>query len=105
MNNAHRLICAFFLLLASSFPVAAQVTTGTPPFASIGGGPDAINLGNLNAHLDVPVLSKAGRAMPFTYDLTYDTSVWAPITTGGVTSWNPVFNWGWLARRKSRLVT
>jgi hypothetical protein len=98
MNIAYRLVCAFFLLLATSFAVAAQVTTGTPPFASFGGGPDVINLGSLNAHLDVPVLNKVGRGMPFTYDLTYDTSVWVPISSGGVTSWNPVFNWGWIAQ-------
>ena len=83
MTIENRLFLAVCLLLVISFPVAAQVTTGTPPFASFGGGPDVINLGNLNAHLDVPVLNKAGRGMPFTYDLTYDTSVWVPITSGG----------------------
>jgi hypothetical protein len=95
MTIAKKLFLAVCLLLVISFPVAAQVTTGTPPFASSGGGPDVVNLGNLNVHLDVSVLNKAGRGMPFTYDLTYDTSVWVPITSSGVTSWNPVFNWGW----------
>jgi RHS repeat-associated protein len=98
MTIANRLFLAVCLLLVISFPVAGQVTTGTPPFASFGGGPDVVNLGNLNVHLDVPVLNKAGRGMPFTYDLTYDTSIWVPITSGGVTSWNPVFNWGWIAQ-------
>lgn len=73
-----------------------KVSTGTPQFSSMGGGPfDAVNLGNLNVHFSIPVLHKAGRGIPFTYDLTYDNSVWAPVTSSGVTTWTPVNNWGW----------
>jgi hypothetical protein len=62
----YRFFCVlFFLVLIYCSPSAAQVMTGTPPFGSFGGGPDAINLGNLNAHIDVPVLNKAGRGLPF----------------------------------------
>lgn len=41
----------------------AQVPTGTPPFSSStsAGGPEAIDLANLNVHLDIPVVNKAGR--------------------------------------------
>jgi hypothetical protein len=53
---------AVALFLYSSMPCFAQVQTGTPPFASYSGGPDIINLGNLNAHLTVPIVQKAGRA-------------------------------------------
>jgi hypothetical protein len=57
------------LLPAALFSVAtalAQVSTGTPAFSSMGGGPaDAVNLGNLNVHLVIPVLHKAGRGVPF----------------------------------------
>jgi RHS repeat-associated protein len=98
MNILYRPVCVLFLLLAGSVVGSAQVTTGTPPFASFSGGRDAINLGNLNVHLDVPVLNKTGRGMPFTYDLANDSSVWVPITTSGATIWNPVFNWGWVAQ-------
>jgi RHS repeat-associated protein len=74
-----------------SFPA-----TGTPPFGSFGGGPfDIVNLGNLNTHFAIPVLHKAGRGTPFTYDLSYDTSVWAPVTSSGTTAWTPAPNWGW----------
>jgi len=74
----------------------AQVATGTPAFGSFGGGPfDVVNLGNLNVHMDVPVLHKAGRGIPFTYDLTYDSSIWTPVTSGGVTQWQPATVWGW----------
>ncbi len=56
----------------------AQVPTGTPPFSSSTstGGPEAIDLANLNVHLDIPVVNKAGREVNFTYDLSYDSSVW-----------------------------
>ena len=31
------------VLLLTSYPASAQVTTGTPPFSSSGGGPDIID--------------------------------------------------------------
>ena len=61
------------------------------PFGSFGGGPDSVNLGSLNVHLDVPVVNKAGRGMPFTYTLSYDSSVYYP----NAATWTPVTNWGW----------
>ncbi len=83
-----------FVLVANV--VFAQVPTGTPPYSSLGGGPfDVVNLGNLNVHFAVPVLHKEGRGQSFTYDLSYDNSVWYPVTTGGTTTWTPVTNWGW----------
>jgi RHS repeat-associated protein len=83
--------------LASLFPASssAQVTAGTPPFGSFGGGPDVINLANINAHWAFSVLHKPGRGLNFTYDLVYDTSVWYPVNSGGATTWQPVGNWGW----------
>jgi RHS repeat-associated protein len=34
--------------------------------------------------------------MDFDYDLTYDSSVWYPVTSGSTTSWQPVSaRWGW----------
>jgi RHS repeat-associated protein len=75
----------------------AQVPTGTPPFSSStsSGGPEAIDLANLNVHLDIPVLNKAGRGTNFTYDLTYDTSTWYPVGISGNQTWTNVYNWGW----------
>jgi RHS repeat-associated protein len=83
------------LFLTCAFPTSGQVATGTPPFGSYGGGPDTINLANLNAHIDVPVLQKAGRGMSFTYDLIYDSSVWSPVSVGSTKTWQPTTNWGW----------
>lgn len=98
MIHAHR---SFFLviviaLLFAALPASAQVKTGTPPFGSFGGGPDVINLANLNVHWTIPVLHKPGRGTNFTYDLGYDSSVWNPVTSGSTTSWQPVNStWGW----------
>jgi RHS repeat-associated protein len=88
-------LCTFVLALAS-IPCAAQdVATGTPQFASLSGSPDTINLGNLNAHWDIPILSRPGRGLNFTYDLTYDSSVWYPVISGSSKIWQPVTNFGW----------
>src|SRR5260370_24055676 len=74
----------------------AQVATGAPKFGSFGGGSvDTINLGNLNVHVAVPMIHKAGRGMPFTYDLSFDNSVWSPVLVNGVNTWQPDLNWGW----------
>jgi hypothetical protein len=54
-----------------------------------------IDLANLNTHIAIPVLHKAGRGTNFTYDLSYDSSAWYKITSNGTTSWQPVYNWGW----------
>ncbi len=66
----------------------AGPTTGVPPFQSFGGGPDIINLGNLNVHYSFPIFSRAGRGIPFSYALAYDTSVWH--NSGSGTAWFPV---------------
>ena len=94
-----RLIFTYVTFVAALFLgsiASAQVSTGTPPFSSIGGGPfDTVNLGNLNVHFAIPVLHKAGRGMPFTYDVSYDSSIWTPVTSSGNTQWQPATNWGW----------
>lgn len=90
-----RLALLAVLIFLSTGGALAQVPTGTPPFGSFAGGPDVINLANLNAHITVPVLHKAGRGLPFTYDLSYDSSVWYPVGSSGSQSWQPVANFGW----------
>jgi RHS repeat-associated protein len=82
---------ALILILAFAFAIsaAAQRTTGTPPFHSFGGGPDVIDLSNLNVHYSIPVFNKAGRGLPLSYSLAYDSSVWVPIG-----AWLPATNWG-----------
>ncbi|HKV27310.1 MAG TPA: RHS repeat-associated core domain-containing protein [Candidatus Acidoferrales bacterium] len=91
-------LVAVFLFTFLSVSARAQVQTGTPSFGSFTGGPDAINLGNLNSHITIPVLHKPGRGTNFTYDLIYDSSVWYPVGSSGSQNWQPVANWGWAAQ-------
>src|SRR5579864_8052090 len=87
----------FFLIVATGI-TSGQTAIGTPAFNSFGGGPfDIVNLGNLNVHFAIPVTSKSGHGMSFSYSIVYDSSIWQPVTTNGVTSWTPVSdtNWGW----------
>ena len=61
-------VCAFVIMFSASAGVA-QVATGTYPYGTFNNqGFDTINVGNLNVHFSVPVISKAGRGMPFTYN-------------------------------------
>jgi RHS repeat-associated protein len=91
---------AFFALMFASLfalPASAQVQTGTPRFGSFGGGPDVINLANLNSNITVPIIQKPGRGMPFAYNLIYDSSVWFPVGSSGSQSWSFPSTWGWQA--------
>jgi RHS repeat-associated protein len=92
-----RVVSLLFMLMLGSNAVHAQVATGTSPFSSTAGGPDRIDLANLNVHLDVPIINKPGRGMNFTYDMSYDSLLWYPVV-GSTTSWMPVANWGWRAQ-------
>jgi RHS repeat-associated protein len=82
-------------VIGSLLITSASVATGAPPFGSFAGGPDIVNLANLNVHISVPVLSKTGRGTPFTYSLSYDSSVWIPDGAAGSQIWTQVPNWGW----------
>jgi len=89
MKNILRSMLLIGVLSFFAGVTSAQVTTGTPKFASIGGGPDQINLANLNVHLTIPVLHKPGRGLPFDYDITYDSSIWQPVGSSGSQTWEP----------------
>jgi len=94
--RATRGICFLFLVLSLFAPnVSAQVTAGTPPFGSYGGGPEIINLANLNARYNIPILHKPGRGLNFDFYLTYDTSMWHPVGVSGSQVWANIANWGW----------
>jgi len=95
MIRTHRIFVLLFALAGFAGIASAQVPTGTPPFGSFAGGPDVINLANLNSHIAVPVLHKPGRSTNFTYDLSYDSAVWYPVTSGSTKVWQSVANFGW----------
>ncbi len=97
-----RSVLLFALLISAE--AIGQTALGTPPFGSFGGGPfDVVNLGNLNVHFTIPIRHKAGRGMPFAYDLSYDSSIWSPVSSSGSHVWTPLTTstgttgtyWGW----------
>jgi len=95
-RNCAQAIGLSLCLLSLVSGCVGQVSTGTPKFASFGGGSfDTINLGNGNVHFEIPILIKAGRGRSFTYKLSYDSSIWYPATVSGNQVWTPIANWGW----------
>ena len=106
MRAARKFVIAAVYVLATVSAVA-QVAIDMPSFGSYAGGPDMINLGNLNVHWTFPIGTKAGRGLPFSYPISYDSSIWAPITSSGVTSWVPPasssFGWPTLAANNAGL--
>src|SRR5689334_4745402 len=87
-----RILVATALFVVASLLANGQVQTGTPKFASFGGGSvDTIDLGNLNIHFDFPIVSRPGRGTSFYYSIKYDNSIWS---IGGST-WLPATNFGW----------
>lgn len=86
-----KLFLSLLTIVLVANAAVAQVMTGTPPYQSFGGGPDVINLGNLNVHYSIPIVSRAGRGMPFSYALSYDSSVWTIVGS----TWTPASSkWG-----------
>jgi hypothetical protein len=98
MNRIIRLLCVVTLSF-SSLAMAQSLGTGLYSFGSFDSkGLDTINLGNLNAHIDIPIFHKTGRGIPFVYDLTYDSLVWSAVGISGSQAWQPVQNFGWIAQ-------
>ncbi len=100
-NFKFRIPVLFLFLLFFSNQARSQATVGTPAFNSFGGGPDVINLSNLNSHIVVPIFHKKGRMTDFGYDLAYDTSVWYPAPSGSTKIWTSVPNFGWTAQTQA----
>jgi hypothetical protein len=76
-------------------PGAAQVQTGLYPYGSFDNvGIDSIDRGSLNVHFAIPVVTKAGRGLGFSYQLVYDGLVWSPQDSQGNPIWTSVSGWG-----------
>jgi RHS repeat-associated protein len=94
MNRLAGLFCVFFLSFSSA-AVAQNLGTGLYAFGSFDSrGFDTVNLGNLNTHFEIPLVSKQGRGMPFQYSLVYDGLIWSSSTTTGTGAWTPTSSWG-----------
>jgi YD repeat-containing protein len=85
-----------FLALIAFSPIATLgqdpnngVVLGVPPFSTVTGSPDNINLGNLNVSWDFPIVKKSGRGLPFGFSLTYNTAVYRGPNTG-ISYWSPI---------------
>jgi hypothetical protein len=89
-----RLFEVAFSIFAVTNIASGQDNTGTPPFNSFGGGPDIVNLSNLNANLEVPVIQRNGRGIPFHLTLSFNTYVWYKFHSGTQTSWAPTSSLG-----------
>jgi hypothetical protein len=83
--------CCSYVFFAFLCVDSAQCQVATmQPFGSFGGRPDVINLGSLNSHITIPIRHKPGRGTDYDLTLTYDSSVWTPVTSGSTKSWQPV---------------
>jgi YD repeat-containing protein len=107
--RGHVPFCVFLLLAAlSAEKTLGQQATGLPPFGSFSGESfDRVNNANLNVHFAIPIVSRAGRGLPFSYSQSYNTGIWAPVNSGSSTVWTPKLQWGWInvAQAVSGLVT
>jgi RHS repeat-associated protein len=96
MKTILRLTALVYSVLIAVPTIQGQVATGTYIYGTYDTlGIDTVNVGNLNVHFSIPILNKAGRGLPFNYDLTYDSSVWYPATVNGVQVWVPIQGFGW----------
>jgi hypothetical protein len=92
---------AAVLALCSGVHAQTETPTGIPPFSSLTGGPDAINLSNLNINWTIPIVKKAGRGMNFSYSQSYNSSIWFRDVVNGYFVWNAVENYGWRGTAES----
>ena len=90
MRQRYLMVSVFLLGLFTSW-LHAQVATGIYPLGTFAGGPDVVNLQNLNDHFTFNILHKPGVQMPFTFSISYDSAIWKPVAG----AWTPTGNWGW----------
>ena len=87
------LLCLSLLHLSSDAQFGPG--TGLYAFGSFDNrGFDTINLGSLNTHFSIPIISKQGRGQNFNYNLVYDGLIWSPVAASGTTTWKSDANWG-----------
>ena len=85
---ARNCVAAFIIVLTGTSAVAQNPGNGNYPFARFDSfGFDSINPGDLNVHFVIPIVSKAGRGLPFQYSLAYDGLIWTPAPVNSSTVW------------------
>ncbi len=104
-------LLAMLFLLSSTVPAQtptpASTVSSPPPSTTLGTinpptggsyknfGPVTINLANLDIHLSVPIYSKPGRGVPFSYSLQYDSQIWSSGTSSSGFTASPALDAGW----------
>jgi RHS repeat-associated protein len=69
------LVC--LAVLTGRIAYGQTIITGTPPFGTFTQGSiDTVDVGNLNVHVTIPILHKAGRGIPLNLSITYENSIW-----------------------------
>lgn len=97
MRSIIRSIAFGFFVGLMCISANSQVQVGSYSFETADSkGFDVINVGNLNVHFNLPIVSKAGRGLPFSYSLGYDSSVWFPYDAGAGPAWTNTQAFGWL---------
>jgi RHS repeat-associated protein len=101
-----RLLCLLMLFFGiSTFALAQDVGTGLYSLGSFDSrGFDTINIGNLNTHFEIPIVTKQGRGINFDYSLVYDGLVWSTEVVNGVTQWEPDSTFGFHGQLGSGLI-
>jgi YD repeat-containing protein len=91
------IILFLYVLLAGSLLAQTSPVTGIPPLSSATTGSfDTVDSANLNVHFSIPVFARAGKGIPFSYSLSYDSLVWNIATNSlGQLQWSPQPTWGW----------
>lgn len=88
-------LVGFLCAVLTTSLLAQYPGTGIYAFGSYDNkGFDSVNLGNLDTHFQIPIVSKQGRGLNFTYVLAYDGLVWSSNTSAGTGYWQPDSNWG-----------
>jgi RHS repeat-associated protein len=64
-------------LVCPTNAAAQSYTFGIPPFSSVDGGPDSINLSNLGINYGVPIFSRAGRGAPLSLAASIQSFNWS----------------------------
>ena len=64
---------------------------GIQPFSTIDAGPDVVDVASLSFSYQIPVFSRSGRALPFSYNLPINNAGWTPVYNPGLgkSVWQP----------------
>jgi RHS repeat-associated protein len=81
-------LIAVGLIASPTNSTAQSYTFGIPPFSSVDGGPESINLSNLSVDYGVPIFSRSGRGAPFSLSTVIQGFNWGTgANSSGAAQW------------------